>query len=219
VAGDSDPPALVRRSLGEAGSVNLAPSRKGQPGYSTGRATTRISTASPASRGYVARHSAEQLGIRVRPFRYVTFRFVPINVPSRTNTMRHLRRHLTFLTNLTEWRRAAQTLALLALLANAVLLPALHFAAGGPSVTPVHSVAVFHHHSRDNNGEKEPAGTSHQVCHFCRLLGVALPPPPAIVIEIVSASQIVRWSIGDQSIRWRQPLRTANLPRAPPSMV
>ncbi len=134
--------------------------------------------------------------------------------------MRQLRlHHLKFLARLTDWRRAAQALALLALLANAALLPALHFAAGGPSVPPMHSVVAFHHHSRDNNGEKEPAGTSHQVCHFCRLLGAALPPPPAIVIEIVSASRIVKWSISYRSIRWQQPLRTANLPRAPPSMV
>jgi hypothetical protein len=82
-------------------------------------------------------------------------------------------------------RNTARTLALLALLANAALLPALHLAVRSVAVA-AHGAAALHNHKHDDSGN-EPAGTNHQVCHFCRLLGVALPPPPLTVIGLVSA--------------------------------
>jgi hypothetical protein len=106
-------------------------------------------------------------------------------------------------------RQLTQTLALFALFANIALLPTLHVSWGQH---PSRGEAVHHSHQNSN----EPAALNHQVCHFCRFLGAALPPPPTIVIEVVSASQIIEWPPADPSIRPEQLLRSANLPRAPP---
>ena len=102
-----------------------------------------------------------------------------------------------------------QVLALFAVFANIALLPSLH---ASTSLNSGRVEAV--HHSHKDGGE--PAAANHQVCHFCRFLGVALPLPPTTIIEVVSASLIVDWPSADVSIRPQELLRSANLPRAPP---
>jgi hypothetical protein len=132
--------------------------------------------------------------------------------------MRPARRY-RFLMGVRRWRDAAQVLALLALLANATLLPSLHFAAGGrdPISHAVHDAQpVPGRQNPDDGGGREPTGPSHQVCHFCRLLGAALPPPPVAVIERVSADRTAHWSRPDPQNRRQAPVRSANRPRAPP---
>jgi hypothetical protein len=116
------------------------------------------------------------------------------------------------------WRFAAEFLALLALLANAALLPALHFAAGGPGSAFL--AEVSHHPGHDggagpHDGGNDPAADGHQVCHFCRLLGVALPPPSTVLVSIYTF-ETVHWPADDRSVTRPQTLRVANLPRAPP---
>jgi hypothetical protein len=114
------------------------------------------------------------------------------------------------------WNQVAKVLAVLALLANATLLPAVHFAASGPSYSSASVHASHRHHVRDGDGEEQQPGSTHQVCHFCRLLGVALPPPPNAVIEIVRVPESIGWPAEDSRELQRAPLRTSNLPRAPP---
>jgi hypothetical protein len=120
------------------------------------------------------------------------------------------------------WRRAAQLFALLAVLANAAVLPAIHFAGGGAGVAAEPLLQESgphgrHARSRDDDAPEKPGGSAHQVCHFCRLLGAALPPPPSAALAVEFASRTVEWPSSDTAILWRQALRTANLPRAPPS--
>jgi hypothetical protein len=128
-------------------------------------------------------------------------------------------RHRVFATRLRRWRDAAQALALLALLANAALLPGLHFASGRYHKVDRAETSYRHHAgSHDRGGESEPLGAGHQVCHFCRLLGVALPPPPLAVVERLSPAQVVERAT-DAVVLREERSRTANLPRAPPSRV
>jgi hypothetical protein len=133
--------------------------------------------------------------------------------------MQHPRPHWLLKLKLRDWRRAAQALALLALFSNVALLPALHFAAGGPgSSAPLpFSVEGSHHHGAGHGGQ--PADPGHQVCHFCRLLGVALPPPPTAVIELVAVLATPIWSIQATPILAPRLYREANPPRAPPRAV
>jgi hypothetical protein len=118
---------------------------------------------------------------------------------------------------LRQWRAAAKALALLALLANAALLSASH-QIGGITLSTLAGTAQHHHHI-GGHGEDRPASSAHQVCHFCRLLGAALPPPPSTVIEIVTLSRIVEWPAADWLIRRQEPPRTTHRPRAPPAQA
>jgi hypothetical protein len=117
--------------------------------------------------------------------------------------------------------RVAQLLALLALLANAALLPVLHFAAGGPgaALSPTPHAEGVHHDAHENGGGNEPSGASHQVCHFCRAVGAALPPPPSAILAFVPESYALSWPIADRPIRPRDHFHTAHRPRAPPLKV
>lgn len=136
--------------------------------------------------------------------------------------MRRLRRHrFRARVTLRHWRQATQMLALFAVLANAALLPALHFAGGGPDAAGQHAVAVALQHEAHNAGGGHDPGdpTHHSPCHFCRLLGAALPPPPDIAIAFVAVSLQVSWPVEEQSAPPRETFRTANLPRAPPAFV
>ena len=72
-------------------------------------------------------------------------------------------------------------IALLALLANAILIPILHSA---QLSDPARVGAVAHQQIHAFNSERQLDGPANQVCHFCRLLGIALPPPPSVAVEI-----------------------------------
>jgi hypothetical protein len=98
----------------------------------------------------------------------------------------------------TRLRGLALLLALSALLLNQALLPYLHAAAGGP----VLAIAKQHHSAfrnaadaaaHRNDGDKSPGTSEHQVCHFCRLLGVALPLPPSAEIGRIPVSIRLAW--------------------------
>jgi hypothetical protein len=131
--------------------------------------------------------------------------------------MRQVRRPTMLVRASRQWRSfATTTFALLALFINTALLPALHFAAGRPAFS-AHSVISPDHHLHSDGDEKSPASSGHQVCHFCRLLGVALPPPPSTVVVRISAPRRVVWSGREAPVPPRQAFRTGNLPRAPPS--
>jgi hypothetical protein len=136
--------------------------------------------------------------------------------------MRQARRRPGLAVAFAEWRRAGLAFALLAVLANAALLPAVHLA-GGRQGAGVASLAEapghLARHAADHGDydPEKPGGTGHQVCHFCRLLGAALPPPPSVAVAVEFAFQTVEWPSADAAIPRRQALRTANLPRAPPS--
>jgi hypothetical protein len=122
-------------------------------------------------------------------------------------------------TALRHWRNAANALALVALFANAALLPALHSASAWShrAVPQAHSInSLYPHHVHDTDGHKQPANLDHQVCHFCRLLGAVLPPPSLKIIETITPSQIVRWPVTDAPVPRQVRLGAANLPRAPP---
>src|SRR5688500_9725079 len=95
-------------------------------------------------------------------------------------------------------RGLALLLALSALLLNQALLPYLHAAAGGPvlaivkqhhSDLPTSADAVGHR----KDGDKGPATSEHQVCHFCRLLGAALPFPPSAEIGRMPVAIRLAW--------------------------
>jgi hypothetical protein len=104
------------------------------------------------------------------------------------------------------------------MLANAALLPAVHFAreVGAGPTSLVHASGHQGHHNPGPTDEGEnPAKSEHQVCHFCRLLGVSLPPPALVTATI--AFFTVRWSVPLQPIQRQKALRAANLPRAPPA--
>lgn len=117
-------------------------------------------------------------------------------------------------------QHVARFVSVLALLANAVLLPLLHH----PHVSvpaPVAEVSHDHHQHHANPGESddEPDGRAHQICHFCRLLGIALPPPPSVAVEIAFVSHVIEWRLDDLLFGPLEPLRSRNLPRAPPSIA
>lgn len=137
--------------------------------------------------------------------------------------MRRRRRHLgSALIGSMSWRRLPQLLAVLALFANAALLPTLHFASRSPAeflaaASPGEASHPALHHG--HGGQKETDGASHQVCHFCRLIGVALPPPPSVAIEAASVAEAVTWRVPDDLIEPGRHVRSANLPRAPPPAV
>ena len=76
-------------------------------------------------------------------------------------------------------RRLATFVAVLALLVQQGLLPILHFAVGAQLSDRMHVAAAGHHVHQSGNGEgNAPGDTNQGPCHFCRILGAALPPPP-----------------------------------------
>jgi Protein of unknown function (DUF2946) len=118
-------------------------------------------------------------------------------------------------------RALTQALALLALFVNAAFLPTLHFASGGPSSAPIDAThAEGHQHHRNDSPDNDKShGAGHQVCHFCRLVGVALPPPPAVTINAPALAEKMAWEFHANVLPRRSYLRSANLARAPPLPV
>jgi hypothetical protein len=115
------------------------------------------------------------------------------------------------------WHFIAQVLALLALFANAAPLPALHASSAHyASASPDIAAPNHRHHLRGETGGEQPAFPAHQACHFCRLLGAALPPPPAASVEIVFHAEAATWPELPARILRHESLRANNLPRAPP---
>jgi hypothetical protein len=124
--------------------------------------------------------------------------------------------------NAWQLRQLAQLLSIVALFANSALLPTLHFAA--QMSTGLHAATSFessHHHNANpaGGGEKGPHDLSHQVCHFCRLLGAALPPPPSTEIAITSAPRGTTWAGAPNIVRVAGQLGSANSARGPPPTV
>jgi len=73
-------------------------------------------------------------------------------------------------------RRLAAFVAILALFVQG-LAPVVHFALGAQiAVLGHHAPAGAHAHH--HGGESDNSGSSHGPCHFCRILGAALPSPP-----------------------------------------
>ena len=124
-------------------------------------------------------------------------------------------------------RRAARLFAVVALLAHQALLPTLHFAAGDPiafdhsagSPHAAHGADPHHHASRGREGHGETNGASHQICHFCRLFGAALPPPPTTVVERIGPSGELDWPEAEHSFRPEEYFQTGRRTRAPPTIV
>jgi hypothetical protein len=76
-------------------------------------------------------------------------------------------------------RRLATFVAVVALLVQQGLLPVLHFALGAQLSDRMHVAAAGHHAHQSGNGESNAPGDTNQgPCHFCRILGATLPPPP-----------------------------------------
>ena len=124
----------------------------------------------------------------------------------------------------TRLRGLALLLALSALLLNQALLPYLHAAAGGP----VLAIAQQHHSDVQNaagnvahrtDGDKGPATSEHQVCHFCRLLGAALPLPPPAEIGRMPVSIRLAWSPGEPAPIAPVDFTTGHRVRAPPPLI
>jgi hypothetical protein len=126
--------------------------------------------------------------------------------------------------------QAAPSLAciigVLALLITQVLLPTLHFATGTPLAAKlgaaIHShshVGTSHHHDKQEQPDKSQSdGVDHQVCHFCRLMGAALPPLFAVQIGRLSGSGAASWHLADQAVRPEDHFQTGHPVRAPPSI-
>jgi len=120
----------------------------------------------------------------------------------------------------TRLRGLASLFALLALLLNQGLLPYLHAAAGGP----VLAIAQQHHSAANavphrNDGDKGPGTSEHQVCHFCRLFGAALPLPPAAEIGRTPISIRLAWSPGEPAPIAPVDFTAGHPVRAPPPRV
>jgi hypothetical protein len=110
----------------------------------------------------------------------------------------------------------APLLALLALFANQAALPLLHFAVDAASAPVASSMPPDHYHLGHEPDRQQPAADHHQTCHFCRLLGAALPPPSSLVIAIVSAPEAIAWPLVGTSIRPEDHFLSGHSPRAPP---
>lgn len=122
--------------------------------------------------------------------------------------MRQIRQFITRLER--RWSRLAAALAILAVLANQAVLPAVHFATSGLPGASHHGA----HHERDGS---KPSGTEHQACHFCRLVGAILPPPPAAAIAFEPMAAAIVWpGIGWVS-RPDRNFRAAYPARGPPA--
>src|SRR5687767_1817508 len=121
-------------------------------------------------------------------------------------------------------RGVALLLALSALLLNQALLPYLHAAAGGPVLAIVKQHHSDFHNNADavahrNDGDKGPSTSEHQVCHFCRLLGAALPLPPSAEIGQLPVSIRLAWSPGQPAPIARVDFTAGHPVRAPPPLV
>jgi hypothetical protein len=121
-------------------------------------------------------------------------------------------------------RGLALLLALSALLLNQALLPYLHAAAG----EPVFAIVKQHHSDFHNtadavahrtDGDKGPSTSEHQVCHFCRLVGAALPLPPLAEIGRMPVSIRLAWSPGEPAPIAPVDFTAGHRVRAPPPLI
>jgi hypothetical protein len=107
--------------------------------------------------------------------------------------------------------------ALLALLINN--LSALQHAA--PSVPPAVASAHGHHHDHTSaHGDQgEPAGSAHQICHFCRPDAATLPPPRLVLLERVVLLKASAWEMAGTATRPEVFFQIGRSARAPPQAV
>lgn len=112
---------------------------------------------------------------------------------------------------------AALLFALLALLLNQALLPALHFASGAG--------LLDHHAAHHLCGEHAPGAPDtpghddHQACHFCRIAGASLPPPPYVPAARLQPARAIAWAdTSDAAVPPRERL-FAYPTRGPPRTV
>jgi hypothetical protein len=121
-------------------------------------------------------------------------------------------------------RRIACVLALAALVLNQSLLPILpgrNPAASSPALTDTafHGAGLHHRigdRPQDNSGQDDAA---HQTCHFCRLAGIALPPPPQALPVRPSRAGTPVLDLTNRAIRPEEHFRIGRLVRAPPRIV
>jgi hypothetical protein len=88
--------------------------------------------------------------------------------------------------------RLGWILTCLVILLTQTLLPAIHFAGGSWRliIAAEASQAIhWHHHEADRgSGSSDSGAYEHQACHFCRLSGVALPPPRLSLLSLTTAA-------------------------------
>jgi hypothetical protein len=117
--------------------------------------------------------------------------------------------------------QAAGLLALATLLFSQALVPHLTSLS---SRSPQGGVAAAeaHIHTDARQGDDRPAHESvaHQVCHFCRLGGAVLPPPPAGIIGIVALQfDAPAWDLADEAIKPAEHFQTGHEVRGPPPIA
>lgn len=112
---------------------------------------------------------------------------------------------------------AALLCALLALLLNQALLPALHFASGAG--LPAHQAA--HHLCGETAPDTpdSPGHDDHQACHFCRIAGAGLPPPPCAPAGRLEPAHAVAWADTSGAAAPPRERLFANPTRGPPRTV
>lgn len=123
-------------------------------------------------------------------------------------------------------RRFAGLLALFAILLNQALMPAMHVQAGSwPAHAAVVASGEFHHqpakHSADRHDKAgaDEDSQSHQVCHFCRLIGAALPPPPIEVFAPLTRKAEPLWEPARLPAPVEHRFLIGHASRAPPHLV
>ena len=112
-------------------------------------------------------------------------------------------------------RRLAAFVAILALFVQG-LAPVVHFALGAQIVAFGHQ-APAGAHAHQHGGESDNSGSnSHGPCHFCRIVGAALPPPPVAELLRLEPTRIVFAHIvaGPPPATWSSRAHGA---RAPPT--
>jgi hypothetical protein len=109
-------------------------------------------------------------------------------------------------------RRLAIVAALIFLLQQG-LLPVLHLPLGTLAGVASATAAAGVHHHHDGDGKSDHAG--HGPCHFCRLIGAALPPPsPVVLFSLAPVSSIRVVPVAD--LRPAASFSRAHGVRAPP---
>lgn len=108
--------------------------------------------------------------------------------------------------------------SILALLLNALLLPGSWHVPTASSTRASGHASFAHHETQVGHGKhKLPhEADHHQTCHFCRLVGVAIPLPPMAAIERATEPEAVAWPEESGESVFRARGRTAHRPRAPP---
>src|SRR5688572_3519398 len=115
--------------------------------------------------------------------------------------------------------------AILALLFNQALFSSTHVANATLAAEREHhrSATGDYQHAGDlaarPDTSKEPAASHHQTCHFCRLFGFTLPPPPAEPIGRIAVSVRLSWVALGRTVPAGARFRVGHPVRAPPRLA